>query len=866
MASFRSLLRPIAVLVAALVAALVTVLILTVTFSSLFVGSASAQSTPETHTIEIRALGQTGDERMELAVGDQSIATWDVGTELASYTATFDSPPESSAIAVRFINDAYRPPYDRNLLVDYIVVDGIQYETEEQTVLSTGSYNPGDGCKDGFKRSELLSCQGQFVYDVQVGGNNGGNGGGPTIEGVIEHCGEIATDEVWSPNVVHVVTCPVTVADGSALTIGAGSIVKYEPEESGAGIIVANGASLDVRGSEANPVIFTSNFDDARGGDTNGHRSNSTLRPGRYGTAITISPGSTTRVQHALIDYASVGVGDLGSPVTDPALLTIARTTIQNSLYLGVNLDEPQSQPVIGTTTFVDNILGAIRIGDGASVSKIPVTGASGNTFRGNAAARAFYLSGVTIPAGNAWVFGPERGAVAVLEGDRSLSVDGRLSIRAGSTIKVGSKSPTAGLYSNPGGAILIAGSANAPVAITSITDDTVAGDTNGDGSASTPRVGSYSTGISIASTSSVAATNTTIRFAENGIAGERTNADSSTNVARLILTDSVVAANRYFGVHLNQTRFNATIETTTFRNNGLGGLRVAAGSSVAGIVTNGADANTFVGDAQSRQLWLAGAVLPQNRAWTFDPAIGAHLSLEKARSFDILGDATLKAGTVAKISSNSRQAGFRVSAGGTLKADGTSSKPVVFTSVVDDKHAGDSNGDGTATTAKIGNYRTAVTVGSGATFAGNNVDIGYSRVGIADGKATSAAPAVIDLKNASIHDAQYFAVQIDQPNTKAAFQRTTIENATTGLSVTDGGLRFRGSILDTKRGIQACDFGGSCTADARFVDWGDARGPFKANGKPLVCGQVEIGKWKNQPAAAAGTNFIRKNCDGSAA
>lgn len=71
-----------------------------------------------------------------------------------------------NTIRVRFTNDYYNPAQnqDRNLIIDKINLDGMDFHSESQTTLSQGSWNPAAGCKEGFKKSEWLQCPGFFQY------------------------------------------------------------------------------------------------------------------------------------------------------------------------------------------------------------------------------------------------------------------------------------------------------------------------------------------------------------------------------------------------------------------------------------------------------------------------------------------------------------------------------------------------------------------------------------------------------------------------------------------------------------------------------------------------------------------------------
>lgn len=127
----------------------------------------------------IRVRGQTGDERIETYIDGQLALTADLSTEWTWYElpqlrgsgesiAQDNDGQPTTVIEVRFVNDSYEPPYDRNVEVDHIWAGGERFDTEATTTWSTGTWTDEDGCAAGFKSSEILMCNGSFFFEVNT--------------------------------------------------------------------------------------------------------------------------------------------------------------------------------------------------------------------------------------------------------------------------------------------------------------------------------------------------------------------------------------------------------------------------------------------------------------------------------------------------------------------------------------------------------------------------------------------------------------------------------------------------------------------------------------------------------------------------
>ncbi|WP_197454166.1 DUF4347 domain-containing protein [Stieleria varia] len=120
--------------------------------------------------IEIRAAGTVGGEELQVHIGDQFVTTLTMGNTGAfernfqTYTINYDNA-DVSQIRLNYSNDFYDPQsgLDRNIGVDWIRVDGVQYETESPNVFAAGVYANGQ-ISAGNLQTEYLSSNGFFDY------------------------------------------------------------------------------------------------------------------------------------------------------------------------------------------------------------------------------------------------------------------------------------------------------------------------------------------------------------------------------------------------------------------------------------------------------------------------------------------------------------------------------------------------------------------------------------------------------------------------------------------------------------------------------------------------------------------------------
>ena len=302
--------------------------------------------------------------------------------------------------------------------------------------------------------------------------------------------GSITTDTTWT------VAGSPYVLDGE-VTIGAGSTLSIEP-----GVVVKGldaNSFLRVEGNlQADSAVFTSYKDDFHGGDTNNDGGMLPALPGDWG-AISYEPGSGGYLSGCLVLYGGGNV--IYEVAVNDSSPAISSSTISKSQNKGLYI--AGGDPAINGNTFSDNVTdglesvaplatvsGNVFSGNGGVAIRLPATigaGVTGNNYSGNGH-DAMYLTG-DITASTVW---PASNSPYVLEGNssRQVEVNAPLSIQSGVVVKFGA--PAAWTYQE---SININSSLDASGAVfTSLKDDTHGGDTNGDGSATSPAPGDWNT------------------------------------------------------------------------------------------------------------------------------------------------------------------------------------------------------------------------------------------------------------------------------------------------------------------------------------------------------------------------------------
>ncbi|MGE0145130.1 MAG: choice-of-anchor Q domain-containing protein [Planctomycetota bacterium] len=475
-----------------------------------------------------------------------------------------------------------------------------------------------------------------------------GAGGGPLLSGQ-----------------VYFTTGHVTVPTGSTLTVQPGAIIK-----SSSHAWTIDGTLL-CQGTAGSPVIFTSIHDDV-GGDTNNNGNATSPAANQwFGLSFSATSGASV-LDHTRIRCTGVGGWEAVSIGSAAVVLRNCRlsdagngglevagasgTVVRDCLFESI-AGSPVAviQDVRAAAGFLDNTQTNcaepfLLISDGTW------DGSPTLLARNQIGGASVFASHVTVPTGSTLTLGP--GVVLKPRSSFAITVDGQ---------------------------ILSQGTAPAPVVFTSFADDTYGGDTNANGNANGPNVNQWF-GVRLSATSAASTfTHTFVRC--SGIGGWES---------------------------MNLSGADHSLDRCRFELAGNGGVRVSAGprpvltnssfhdirstpaivlddvTAISSIANNSITASPGLAHIRVNDgTWLGDVTIQANQVLGGSLVVGTHVSVPAGSRL------RLGAGVVVKPSS-----AFAFSVGGTLECAGTASQPVVFTSIHDDVHGGDTNGNGNATAA----------------------------------------------------------------------------------------------------------------------------------------------------------------------
>ncbi|MEP7163861.1 MAG: hypothetical protein ABI741_04155 [Ferruginibacter sp.] len=304
---------------------------------------------------------------------------------------------------------------------------------------------------------------------------------------VVEVGSTIDVPTVWDK--CHIYHCANFVGVTSSLTIEAGTIIKFEAAK---GILVSGSGTLSAEGTISDPVIFTSSKDDSYGGDNNGDGNATVPQKGDWFDIGFASPGNS--LDYCKILYAGSGSTNLERAVNmgDKEFNSVTNSVIAhtaggaNQTFAALDMSWSPISTVVQNNIFFDNghpvLIGISNNFDNSNTFHNPDNMLQTNVCNGifvdivhsqdqalqmtwSETEVAYVLGGWS---GNSWVMDANQGKILVLGNDVVLKF---------------------ARYTNPGflllipdGTIQLQNYNGSGVAFTAYTDDSLKGDTNGDG------------------------------------------------------------------------------------------------------------------------------------------------------------------------------------------------------------------------------------------------------------------------------------------------------------------------------------------------------------------------------------------------
>ena len=260
---------------------------------------------------------------------------------------------------------------------------------------------------------------------------------------------------------------------GATLTLEDGIVVKF-----GAGVTTTINGVLTAIGSAGSPIVFTSFLDDTFAGDTNVDGAATLPAPGNWSRMVFGASSDASVLEHVIVRYG----GSSSFPTLDlnNTDITLLDCTVEKGLGNGIDMNA-NSFPTIENCAFDECALA------GDAVPLAALEGLRHNTASGNTVGNHFRAVAATV-VGDVRV-SPFNypGDALVVAASVVVPAGATLTLEAGVVIKFSSA-----FSFNVTGTLNVLGVGLDPVTVTSFADDAVGGDTNLDGTTTSPAPGDW--------------------------------------------------------------------------------------------------------------------------------------------------------------------------------------------------------------------------------------------------------------------------------------------------------------------------------------------------------------------------------------
>jgi hypothetical protein len=420
--------------------------------------------------------------------------------------------------------------------------------------------------------------------------------------------GFISEDTHWSPSSgVYILDDNVTVPAGVTLNIDPGTTIKARGN---VGLLIEG--ELVARGINDNKIIFTSLLDDVRGGDTNADATSSSPLAGDW-QGITFesdAKGSFDNVEVYYAGYNGFSIGYFSGIRNNGGNILIEDTILDQNNWYGIHQIEGSLS--VSNSTISNNLLGIYVEGGAATVNNSAINDNSeigiqasaikdgsislfNNIFSNNQSTAVIDVSLGFVHIGNVSydvtnrgfrVYGSVKKDTTLDSGDLPLLITGgievvphqTLTLAPGTVIKLGDSLQKGDIVVK--GNLVAEGTANLKIYLTSIKDDSIGGDTNGDGSTSAPAAKDW-TSLFFEEGSGGSFKNAVIKYGGYAANGEYLSGVSSAiynRGANLSFDSSLIGHNAATGIF--QDNGTTTITHTELLDESIG-LQFRGGSAI---------------------------------------------------------------------------------------------------------------------------------------------------------------------------------------------------------------------------------------------------------------------------------------------